>query len=254
VFLLHFKKAFPKLAKFFKALYLRELMKTLHLLPNLLHEQAQWEFRPPKIDALVAESERGGYAYMKRFGMAKVPLYLLNEHTERPEELVGLKEESVGVVSDAGLPCLADPGANLVWAAREQGIEVKAYPGPSSMMLALMLSGLPAQSFIFHGYLEREPALLEKQIRLLPKNITHVFIETPYRNQRMLETLLKTLAPEDRLCVAWNLTGPDEGVVSKRVKAWKQLPDLQKKPGVFLCFKANHESQLGKGQKSEKRP
>jgi 16S rRNA (cytidine1402-2'-O)-methyltransferase len=213
-------------------------MKTLHLLPNILHEESTWEFCPPHVDALIAESEKGGYTYLKRFRLPQLPLYLLNEHTASPHELVRLSEESVGLISDAGLPCLADPGAQLVSAARERGVAVKAYPGPSSIVLALMLSGLPAQTFLFHGYLEREKAELEKQIRQLAKGITHVFIEAPYRNHRLLETLLKTLAPDDQLCVCWNLTAPDEQVISQPVKAWKNLPDIQKKPAVFVLKKA----------------
>lgn len=213
-------------------------MKTLYLLPNLLHEQAAWAFEPPAIDALIAESEKAGRHYLKRTGLGQLPLYLLNEHVTHPLELLALQEERVGLISDAGMPCLADPGADLIWAAREKGVEIHTFPGPSSILLSLVLSGLPAQKFTFHGYLERDSQKLLQQIRALPKKMTHLFIETPYRNEKMLSHLLKALQDQDRLCMAINLTGPDERVVSRTVKEWKSKPvACEKHPTVFLIFK-----------------
>jgi 16S rRNA (cytidine1402-2'-O)-methyltransferase len=214
-------------------------MRILYLLPNLLHEQATWPLQPPALDALIAESEKAGRQYLKRYALGQRPIYLLNEHTRNPLELLQLEEERVGLISDAGMPCLADPGADLIWAARQKGIEIHAFPGPSSIVLALVLSGLPGQKFTFHGYLERDTPKLEQQIRALPKKMTHIFIETPYRNQKMLEQLLRCLHDQDRLSIAIDLTGPEEQVISLSVKEWKRAkhPLLDKRPAVFLLFK-----------------
>ena len=213
-------------------------MKTLHLLPNVLHAEARFPFEPPAIDALIAESEKGAHAYRKRFSLPQMPVHLLNEHTTRPEELLRIEQNEVGLISDAGMPCLADPGAQLVMAARKKGIAVKAYPGPSSILLALMLSGLSAQRFFFHGYLEREEKALVRQIQGFAPGVTHLFIEAPYRNLKLFETLLRTLRPDDLLSIACNLTGPDEWVRTAAVKEWKETPDIQKKPAIFLVSKA----------------
>jgi 16S rRNA (cytidine1402-2'-O)-methyltransferase len=189
----------------------------------------------PALDALIAESEKGGRQFLKKFfGKITIPIYLLNEHTQDLTPLLTLPEDIIGLVSDAGLPCIADPGSQLVFLARKKGIKIEAYPGPSSILLALMLSGLPAQQFTFHGYLEREPALLHKQLISLQSHITHIFIETPYRNQKMLEAILKARKPKDLLCVAWDLMGPEQIVISQPIQDWKQLPNLQKKPAIFL--------------------
>lgn len=209
-------------------------MKTLYLLPNILHEEAKLDFIPPAIDAIIAESEKGARAFLKRFSLKTMPIYLLNEHTRDLKELLNLREEKIGLISDCGLPCLADPGADFVHHVRKKGIEIQAFPGPSSIFLALMLSGMPAQAFTFHGYLERDSEKLLRQIRSFSKRMTHIFIEAPYRNQRLLEHLLKALQPQDRLCIAWDLTGPDQGVISESVEKWKTLQIPNKKPAVFV--------------------
>jgi len=206
-------------------------MKTLHLLPNLLHPEASFPFQPPAIDALIAESEKGGWMYLKRFTIPKVPIYLLNEHTKSLSELLTIREKSVGLISDAGLPCLADPGASLVAAARLQGAQIYAYPGPSSIFLGLMLSGFSGQRFTFHGYAPKE-----LRVGKLEKGMTHIFIEAPYRNQRFLEFLVQSLKNEDQLCIACNLTAPAEKVISQAVSEWKRhpLPSIDRQPTVFL--------------------
>lgn len=212
-------------------------MKVLHLLPNVLHEESTWRFEPPELDALIAESEKGGRQFLKKFfGKIALPIYLLNEHTSDPAPLLQLAEARVGLISDAGLPCLADPGSQLVLLARKKDIEIHAYPGPSSIVLSLMLSGLPAQQFTFHGYLERDPALLHKQLASLSAQMTHIFIETPYRNQKMLEAIIKARKPKDLLCVASDLMGCGERVISKPICEWTTLPDLQKKLAIFLLY------------------
>lgn len=230
---------------------------TLLLLPNVLGEVAHHDpFLPAGVakavaglDGLIAESERAGRRFLDRFETKKptreIPISLFNEHT--PDADLDFLLEPVaagerwGLISDAGLPCIADPGAKLVWRARERGIAIRAFVGPSSIYLGLMLSGLPGQQFSFHGYLPKEPnqrieALQRLEKRSKEEQTTQIFIEAPYRNKHMLEALLETLNDKTRLCVAWDLTLQGQGVVSQTVALWKKspVPNLDKKPAIFL--------------------
>lgn len=224
----------------------------LYLLPNLLHEEADpalW--LPPivgkvasELDGLFAESEKGGRYFLRRFHprWREVPTHLLNEHTEE-KELIGYlaavqRGGKWGLISDAGLPCIADPGAQLVALARKAGVHVAAYPGPSSVVQTLLLSGLPSQHFTFHGYLERDVEKLKRQLTLFPKGVTHLFIEAPYRNQKLLTLLLEQLPPDTLLCTACDLTAPSEEVLVKKVGEWRrgELPDLHKRATVFAIW------------------
>lgn len=230
----------------------------LLLLPNLLAEEHRHHemFLPASVDkavltldGLIAESEPGGRRFLSRFETKKpvkeIPIALLNEHT--PDDhidflLEPLKQgERWGLVSDAGLPCIADPGSKLVNRARKLGIVIQAFTGPSSIMLSLMLSGLPGQRFSFHGYLDKDFAKRKNDIRILEKNSrleksTHIFIEAPYRNKASLDVLLETLADDTQLCVAWDLTLPTQGILSQAANLWKKspLPNLEKKNAIFL--------------------
>jgi len=230
---------------------------TLLLLPNLLGEQRHHQIFLPAsidkavgtIDGLIAESEKAGRRFLGRFTTKKpaneIPIALFNEHTPK-DHLDFLLEplrkgERWGLVSDAGLPCVADPGAELVRRAREVGIVIQAFIGPSSILLALMLSGLPGQRFAFHGYLDRDQGKRLKEISQLEKRSreeksTQMFMETPYRNEQTLEALLKTLDDETFLCVAWEITMPDQGILSQPVRIWKKspLPNLDKRNALFL--------------------
>ncbi len=228
---------------------------TLLLFPNLLAEGTSPDQFLPKslgeavktIEGLIAESEKGGRHFLRLFSVRDLPIKTLSEHTKEKEidDLLAplLKGGRWGLVSDCGLPCLADPGARLVFRAKRQGIRVHAFVGPSSITLALMLSGLPAQKFTFHGYLEREEEKLKREIRMLEKRSqqersTELFIEAPYRNQKMLKTLLDTLHPTTLLSVAWDLTLPTEAVITESVATWKKMthPDIHKKPAIFLVM------------------
>jgi len=148
----------------------------------------------------------------------------------------------LGLLSEAGCPAIADPGAKLVEAAHSEGFRVVPLVGPSSIVLALMASGLEGQRFAFCGYLPREKAEREKRIRELEQrsrreNETQIFIETPYRNDALLAALLETCAPETRLCVAIDLTLPEESVTTKPVSAWRRSrPAIGKRPAVFLLL------------------
>jgi 16S rRNA (cytidine1402-2'-O)-methyltransferase len=229
----------------------------LLLLPNLLSEQPHHEvFLPASVDravetldGLIAESETAGRRFLGRFTTKKpapeIPIALFNEHT--PEDHIDFilepirKGERWGLVSDCGLPCIADPGAKVVQRARNSGITVQAFVGPSSILLSLMLSGLPGQKFTFLGYLDKEPEGRKKEVLKLEKiskseKTTQIFIETPYRNQHTLQTLLDTCNENTFLCVAWDLTLPTQGIVSQQIKLWKKspLPKLEKKAAIFL--------------------
>ena len=222
----------------------------LYLLPNLLEESLPIEpFFPisvneavRSIQGLIAESEKMARRYLRKFlshdDMAKMPLALLNEHTKESQDLLKPLErgETWGLISDAGLPCIADPGAELVWLAHQKKIDVATFIGPSSLIMALQLSGFGGQNFSFHGYLPREAVELEAKIRELEKRPgTHIWIEAPYRSTKMLDTLKKVLQPNTRLCVAVNLTTPTQRVVSQTAAHWREKSfPLEKEPAVFL--------------------
>jgi 16S rRNA (cytidine1402-2'-O)-methyltransferase len=229
----------------------------LLLLPNLLGDSRHHELFLPvsvdnavgTIDGLIAESSTAGRRYLGRFNTkrpsAEIPIAVFNERTSDADIDFFLepirKGERWGVVSDAGLPCIADPGAKLVARARQSGIVVQAFVGPSALMLSLMLSGLPGQSFSFLGYLEKDMQRRELQLKVLEKrakadSATQIFIETPYRNKHALETLLKILNDNTKLCVAWDLTLPTQGILSQKISLWKKcpLPQLEKKNAIFL--------------------
>ena len=229
----------------------------LILLPNVLEESLPADpFLPASIaanigqlDGLIAESEKSARRYLRRFlsheKMASLPLRLLNEHTA-PKEIEALLKPVIegqtwGVVSDAGLPCIADPGAELVAAARRSNIDIEAIAGPCSLILALQLSGFSGQRFCFHGYLPRDAEELEKKIKDLEKRAkeeTQIWIEAPYRSAKMLDALKIWLQPATRLCVAVNLTTPSQRVASHPIHQWKSLPfEIGKEPAVFLIFR-----------------
>jgi 16S rRNA (cytidine1402-2'-O)-methyltransferase len=152
---------------------------------------------------------------------------------------------NVGIISEAGCPGVADPGQVLVGVAHANNAEVVPLVGPSSILLALMASGLNGQQFQFVGYLpidnaERAKALKALESESLKKNSTQIFIETPYRNNQLLETILKTCMPATRLCIAAELTSGNEWIKTKSIKDWKNnTPDLHKKPTVFLLLAAS---------------
>ena len=230
---------------------------TLFLIPTTLGESAlaavlpaQVQQRARTLEHFVAENPKTARAFLKQIATAKplqeLHIATLNEHT--PEDgiaalaaplLAGL---DVGVMSEAGCPGVADPGAKLVLYAHRHGIRVVPLVGPSSILLALMASGLNGQSFAFHGYLpvaevEREKALreLEKQSRRLAQ--TQIFIETPYRNQKMLSSILAACANSTLLCVAADVTLPGEDIRTMTIAAWrKHPPQLERRPALFLLL------------------
>ncbi len=230
----------------------------LVLLPNFLSEEASLETLPAIVgqkvsclDGIIAENEKEARKYLKHFSFKEgktfrdIPIRLLNEHTSKEElqELLIpiLQSETWGIISDAGLPCIADPGAQLVALAKQKGIQVEAISGPSSVFLALMLSGLSAQRFFFQGYLERDPEKLRAEIRVLEKEskqrkCTQVCIEAPYRSLSLFTALVQTLEDSTKLSISCDLTSKTEMSETLPIRQWKKRaePDLQKKPTIFL--------------------
>lgn len=172
--------------------------------------------------------------------------YPLNKHTT-PDEISGylnplIKGESMGVISEAGCPAVADPGADVVAIAQRKNLKVVPLVGPSSIILSVMGSGFNGQSFAFHGYLpvdggERAKKIKQLEQRVYSENQTQLFIETPYRNNKMVEDILQNCRPSTKLCIAANITCEDEYIKTKTVKEWKgKVPDLAKIPCIFLLY------------------
>lgn len=152
--------------------------------------------------------------------------------------------EPVGVISEAGCPAVADPGADVVAVAQREGLKVVPLVGPSSILLAVMASGFNGQSFAFHGYLPIEPTARAKALKRLEslavnENQTQLFIETPYRNARMMADIMRACRPQTRLCVAAGLTTPQEYIRTLTVKQWREtkMPELAKVPAIFVLYK-----------------
>ena len=228
-------------------------MATLYLLPNRIAERPVAETIPPATLAalrattyFLAECAKSARAYLKA---AEHPLPIaqlsIEEIGHRPDEklidqwLEPLKQgHDMAIVSESGCPGIADPGATIVARAQALGLTVKPLVGPSSILLALMASGLDGQHFRFSGYLpikepERTQALLAAQAQSA-KGETQIYIETPYRNSAFLQYLSQTLLPQTRLTVAVDVTGDDEAIITKTCQAWKdELPDLPKLPTIF---------------------
>ncbi|MBS1188961.1 MAG: SAM-dependent methyltransferase [Rhodocyclaceae bacterium] len=199
----------------------------------------------------VVENAKSARAFLKAVGTAQplqeLQLAELNEHTP-PDALERLLQplragQDMGLVSEAGCPAVADPGADLVALAQREGIRVVPLVGPSSLLLSLMASGLNGQRFAFHGYLpakepERQKALRDLEAESRKRRQTQIFIETPYRNRQMLESLLQACQPSTRITIATDLTLPREMVLTRSVGQWKKQtpPDIERRPTVFLLL------------------
>jgi len=229
---------------------------SLFLVPNLLGAVPPGNVLPVRtieaaraIGHWVVETPRAARAFLKSIGHPR-PIAELSIHAlpERPAhaDIVALltparEGHAMGLVSDAGCPAVADPGAALVAAAHGSGIPVVPLVGPSAILLALMASGLSGQAFAFHGYLpvpeaERAARLRELEAESKARSCTQVFIETPYRNAPMLATLANVLAPRTRLAVAADLTLPTESVAMRPAADWRRVDAAayRKRPAIFL--------------------
>jgi 16S rRNA (cytidine1402-2'-O)-methyltransferase len=229
-------------------------MATLFLIPAPLGDAATpWLPEPERqrlthLRHFVVEAEKTARRHLKALGLdtpiRELALATLNEHTPSADVAALLEPleagHDLGLISEAGCPAVADPGAQLVALAHQRGIPVMPLIGPSSILLALMASGANGQCFAFHGYLPVDSAARARAIRELENhsrqhNQTQVFIETPYRNNALLEQLRACLAPATRLAVACDLTLPTQTIVSRRVADWPSpAPDFHKRPAIFV--------------------
>lgn len=229
-------------------------MNKLYLIPLPLAENSQAAMPPqvaevvPQLDYVLAEDLRTARRFISSLKTGKkideIVFFELDKRTKWADLQTFMNEipggKVVGVMSEAGCPGIADPGALAVQYAHQHQWEVLPLVGPSSVLLALMASGLNGQSFAFVGYLPIDRAERNKAIKALEKESqqkrqAQVFIETPFRNNHLMQSLVEQLQPETQLCVAANLTGEGQRISTKRVKAWKhQMPELHKIPTVFI--------------------
>ncbi len=229
----------------------------LYLIPTTLGETDLDRILPAynneivnRLDFFIVEDVRTARRFLKKINPAtdidSKTFYVLNQHT-RPEEIAGFLKplsegREVGVISEAGCPAIADPGADVVAIAQEKGFKVVPLVGPSSILLALMASGFNGQSFAFNGYLpvqlaDRTKAIKHLENRAHSEKQSQIFIETPYRNMKMLEDILAVCQPATRLCIAADITLETEFIRTKTIRDWKkQLPDLNKRPCIFILY------------------
>lgn len=231
----------------------------LYLIPTTLGDTAETaDVIPVKVNAIIdtideyiVENEKSARHYLKKVGIKKplqeIILHPLNQHTEAKDLSTYLNSialgKNIGIISEAGCPGVADPGAEVVKQAHYRNIKVVPLVGPSSILLALMASGFNGQSFTFNGYLPKERGERIKKIKELEKlaqqkDQTQLFIETPYRNTHLLDDILTTCDGKTLLCIACDITLPTEFIKTKSVSEWKkQIPDINKRPAIFLIYK-----------------
>ncbi|MDD3488991.1 MAG: SAM-dependent methyltransferase [Paludibacter sp.] len=229
----------------------------LYLIPTTLGETDLDRILPAynneivnRLDFFIVEDVRTARRFLKKINPAtdidSKTFYVLNQHT-RPEEIAGFLKplsegREVGVISEAGCPAIADPGADVVAIAQEKGFKVVPLVGPSSILLALMASGFNGQSFAFNGYLpvqlaDRTKAIKRLENRAHSEKQSQIFIETPYRNMKMLQDVISVCQPTTRLCIAADITLETEFIRTKTIRDWKkQLPDLNKRPCIFILY------------------
>jgi 16S rRNA (cytidine1402-2'-O)-methyltransferase len=228
----------------------------LYLIPTTLGDTPSLDSILPSNNHLIVhslkhfivEKIRTARRFLKETGhpvpIDEMTFYELNKHTpahEIPHFLkVVEKGVSVGLISEAGTPAVADPGSVVVQLAHQKKIRVIPMVGPNSIILSLMASGFNGQQFTFHGYLPKEGAGLNKKIKSLEAEVikngtTQIFIETPFRNNKLLQNLIQQCKPQTLLCIAANVTLPEEKIVTQTIGQWKkETADLNKKPAVFL--------------------
>jgi 16S rRNA (cytidine1402-2'-O)-methyltransferase len=236
------------------------LLGKLYLIPTTLGEMNPEEVLPITIrrtidfiDYYIVENEKTARRFIKSVHPEKkqpeLKLFALNKHTDVSEHLQFiqplLQGQNVGLMSEAGCPGVADPGAVIVKLAHEKGIQVVPLVGPSSILLAMMASGMNGQSFAFNGYLpidksDKKTALKNFEKLSFDKNQSQLFIETPYRNNKFLEDLLQILQPNTLLCIACDITLPTEFIKTLPVNQWKKIKaDLHNRPCIFIIHKTH---------------
>ena len=231
-------------------------MSVLYLIPVELGETPQDRVLPAYnrevilgIKHFIVEEVRSARRFLKRvekdIDIDSLSFYPMGKHADATLFAKYLKPleagEDMGVISEAGCPAVADPGADIVAIAQRKNYKVVPLVGPSSMIMAVMASGLNGQSFAFHGYLPIDPAdrvkrLKQLELRAAQEHQTQLFIETPYRNQKLFDTFCQILRPQTRLCIAAGITTSEEWIKTRTIAEWKRskLPDLSKTPAIFL--------------------
>jgi len=246
---MRFVHSFPKKYK---------MIGKLYLIPTTLGETEPLEVMPlsvkkvvEQIDYYIVENEKSARKFIKKISPKKsqpsLNLMLLDKYAEDIETARYLDicrdGVNVGLLSEAGVPAVADPGASIVKMAHQNNIQVVPLVGPSSILMAMMSSGMNGQNFAFNGYLPIDKSDKKKAIKELErlskdKNQSQIFIETPYRNEKMFSDLKSTLTPTTFLCIAVDITLPSEFIKSMTIKDWKhQQPNLHKKPAIFIIHK-----------------
>jgi 16S rRNA (cytidine1402-2'-O)-methyltransferase len=231
-------------------------MGTIYLIPSLLHEEGANSIpfyitdAIKNCDVFFVENEKTTRRYFKQLWKTLLPKEQIIIDNYEWHTIVDdsatiftqkLKDgKNIGIVSEAGCPVVADPGQELVAIAQQMNADVKPLVGPSSVLLALMASGLNGQRFQFSGYLpvkepERTKAIKELEAESARKNCTQVFIETPYRNNQVADAILKICNPATKLCIAVDITGSNEWIKTKTINDWKKhKPDIHKRPAIYL--------------------
>jgi 16S rRNA (cytidine1402-2'-O)-methyltransferase len=230
----------------------------LYLIPTTLGDNEPLEVLPlsvrqviEKTTYFIVENEKSARRFIKKItprkSQSSLKIYKLDKFTTEIETQhyldACIKGENVGLLSEAGVPAVADPGAIIVKMAHQKNIRVVPLVGPSSIIMALMSSGMNGQNFAFNGYLPIEKTERKKKIKQLEKlsfekNQSQLFIETPYRNEKMIADLLQSLSDNTDLCIAADITLSTEYIKTQSVKDWKNTkPDLHKKPAIFIIYK-----------------
>ena len=233
----------------------KNMETTLFLIPTTLGEEELSTNIPRRvfesirqIKFFIVESEKSARRFLAKAGLEtkiqEIELEVLDEHSNSADasRLIAWVEEHqlVGLLSDAGLPGVADPGSAIVRLAHAKGFKVIPLPGPGSIYLAMMASGLNGQNFAFNGYLpvknpDRIRKLKSLESRSTTENQSQIFMETPYRNMSLLEDAMQSLGGETLLCIAANITQPDEFIQTHKIREWKgNMPDINKKPAIFI--------------------
>ncbi len=230
----------------------------LYLIPTTLGETEPLEVMPysvrkmiEQIDHYIVENEKSARRFIKKITPKKsqpdLQIMLLDKYADELETRTYLNAcdqgIDVGLLSEAGVPAVADPGATIVKLAHEKGVQVVPLVGPSSILMALMASGMNGQNFAFNGYLpidkmDRKKAIKELERLSKERDQSQIFIETPYRNEKMFSDLKAVLTPGTQLCIAIDISLPEEYIRTYTIKEWKQQqPDLHKRPAIFIIHK-----------------
>ncbi|MCR4337658.1 MAG: SAM-dependent methyltransferase [Candidatus Omnitrophica bacterium] len=231
------------------------MAKKLYLIPTALSADSEYEMVPASTVSMIqdlrvfwVEEEKAARRFLKKavpsLPIQECTLFLLNEHTHHGEIEENFKkcgDQDMGILSEAGCPCVADPGTEVVSWAHQYQWKVVPLVGPSSILLALMASGLGGQRFAFYGYLPKDKSQRLRKIKMLEdlslrEQQTQIFMETPYHNQVLLEEILSCCAPQTRLCIAVDLTAPTQEIKMMTIQEWRKgaLPAIHKRPALFL--------------------